>query len=62
MTGEIQTMDANDDKNLDTVNDRIERWFREEFHREPIATNTEHFNHVRRAVDRLKSVLSIEGN
>lgn len=38
----------------------IEAWFVESFHREPIATNTEHYNHVRRSVDDLKARLAKE--
>lgn len=41
--------------------DLIEKWFVEKFHREPISTNTEHFNYIRRAVDDLKTRMTKEG-
>jgi hypothetical protein len=46
-------MDENENRN-----EIIEQWFRDSFHREPIAQNTEHLNYVRRAVDNLKKRLA----
>lgn len=40
------------------LDDKIETWFREWFHREPIATNTQHLNHCRAAADDLKRKLA----
>lgn len=41
-----------------TRDEIIEQWFRDQFHREPIAQNTENLNYVRRAVDELKLILA----
>lgn len=43
-----------------TRDEVIDQWFTDEFHREPIAQNTQHLNFVRGAVDRLKLLLAKE--
>jgi hypothetical protein len=40
----------------------IDAWFVEAFHREPIATNTQHLNYVRAAVDDLKKRLAAKSS
>lgn len=36
----------------------IERWFADNFHGSPVARDTQVFNHVRRAVDKLPALLA----
>lgn len=61
VAGETPTSTATATPPSPRLDDIIETWFREHFHREPIATNTQHFNFVRTAVDNLKRRLSTEG-
>ena len=40
----------------------VERWFADHFPNSPVATVTDHFNHVRQAVEELKRRLKEENS
>ena len=46
---------------MKTVSEQLEAWFAEHFHGHPAMRDTEAYNHVRRAVDDLKSRLEAPG-